>query len=233
AGLRFDALGYDYDNALGPLDTGRHRRPASTNVTYTHLSPKLGVTADVLPWLNAFAAYGHGFRAPSEGQLFRQGSAVNTVDLSPVKADNLELGVRARIAGRVDVEAAAYRMTKTDDVLSFTREDGSTETVNAGETLHRGSELAAGAPFGPVRVDVAWSWMRHEYTDWQPRADVDYSGNEMEDAPEEIGNVNVRYAPEAFNGGSIGVEWQRIGRYWMDAANTHRYPGHDVVNLRA
>jgi outer membrane receptor protein involved in Fe transport len=124
-------------------------------------------------------------------------------------------------------------MTKTDDVLSFTREDGSTETVNAGETLHRGIELAAGAPFGPVRVDLAWSWMRHEYTDWRPRADLDYSGNDMEDAPEAIGNVNVRYAPAVLGGGVVGVEWQRIGRYWMDASNTHRYPGHDLLNLRA
>jgi iron complex outermembrane recepter protein len=234
AGLRFDVLGYDYDNTLGTLDTGRHRRPASTSVDYTHASPKLGVTVDVTSWLNAFAGYGHGFRAPSEGQLFRQGSAANTIGLEPVKADNYETGVRARLLDRVAVEASAYHMTKSDDILSFTRADGSAETVNAGETLHRGIELAAGTDIADaLRIDVAWSWMSHEYEVWQPRTDVDYSGNDMEDAPDQVGNVALRYTPAFLRGASLGVEWQRIGHYWMDPANTVRYPGHDLLNLRA
>jgi iron complex outermembrane recepter protein len=234
AGLRFDVLGYDYDNTLGALATGQHRRPASTAVDYTHASPKLGVTVDIAPWLNTFAAYGHGFRAPSEGQLFRQGGAVNTIGLEPVKADNYEAGLRGRAFGLVDFEASAYHMTKTDDILSFTRADGSTETVNAGETLHRGIELAAGANAGDaLRIDVAWSWMSHEYEAWQPRSDVDYSGNDMEDAPDQVGNIALRYTPAFLRGASVGLEWQRLGEYWMDPANTVRYPGHDLLNLRA
>src|SRR5690606_14383969 len=42
AGLRFDNLGYDYENRLTPLATGSHRRPASTDVSFSRLSPKLG-----------------------------------------------------------------------------------------------------------------------------------------------------------------------------------------------
>jgi outer membrane receptor protein involved in Fe transport len=234
AGLRLDVLGYEYENRLGALATGRHRRPASTAVDYAHLSPKLGVTADIAPWLNAFAAYGHGFRAPSEGQLFRQGSARNTIGLEPVKADNYEVGVRGRALGRIDFEVSAYHMTKTDDILAYTRTDGSTETVNAGETSHRGIEWTAGLEvMDPLRVDVAYSRMKHTYERWRPRADEDFSGNEMEDAPGQVGNIALRWAPPVLRGGSLGIEWQRIGAYWMDPANTHRYPGHDLLNLRA
>jgi iron complex outermembrane receptor protein len=234
AGLRFDVLGYDYDNALGELATGRHRRPGSTAVRYTHASPKVGVTAEVAPWLNLFAAYGHGFRAPSEGQLFRQGSAVNTVDLEPVKADNYEIGLRGRAFGRIGFEASAYHMVKTDDILSFTRTDGTTETVNAGETLHRGIEVAVGAPItDALRVDMAYSRMKHEYRGWQPRPDIDYGGNEMEDAPREVGNVSLDWKPAFLTGAGVGVEWMRIGSYWMDPANTVEYGGHDLLHLRA
>jgi outer membrane receptor protein involved in Fe transport len=49
----------------------------------------------------------------------------------------------------------------------------------------------------------------------------------------QLGNVNARYAPRLLNGGAIALEWQRIGGYWMDPANTHRYPGHDLLNVRA
>src|SRR5690606_8161700 len=96
-GLRYDWMGFDYDSHLDPIDTGRHRRPEDTSVNSGHLSPKLGATYELSDEINLFANYGHGFRVPSEGQLFRQGQALNTVDLEPVKVDSYEGGVRGLI----------------------------------------------------------------------------------------------------------------------------------------
>ena len=31
----------------------------------------------------------------------------------------------------------------------------------------------------------------------------------------------------------VAAEWSRIGGYWLDAENTHRYDGHDLVNIHA
>ena len=75
-GLRYDHMGYRYDDRLGTPETPRYRRPADATPGYDHLSPKLGLTFQVSDSLNAFASYRHAFRAPSEGQLFRQGSAL-------------------------------------------------------------------------------------------------------------------------------------------------------------
>jgi outer membrane receptor protein involved in Fe transport len=234
AGLRFDYLGYSYDNALGELNTGSYRRPASTSVDYTHASPKLGATFQLSDAVNVFAAYSHGFRTPSEGQLFRQGRAVNTLGLEPVKADNFEGGIRMRAGSRVTLEAAAYRMTKTDDILSLTNPDGSTETSNAGETLHRGIEVGAGLGLSAgLRLDVAYSVARHTYEVWEPREGVSYNGNEMEDAPRDLGNIVLSWQAAPLGGTLLSLEYSRIGKYWMDADNTHRYPGHDLFNLRA
>ena len=232
AGLRFDVMGYDYNNGLSVETTGRYRRPASTRVDYTHLSPKLGATFEVTRGLNVFAAWAHGFRAPSEGQLFRQGRAESTIDLQPVKADNLEAGVRGT-AGSLTFEASAYRLTKTDDILSLTNTDGSTQTVNAGETLHRGIELALGtALFAGLRLDGNLAFSGHTYEEWMPNASTDYSGNGMEIAPDRIGNLALGWQPAFLAGASAALEWQHISRYWMDADNTHRYPGHDLLSLR-
>src|SRR5690606_5308662 len=118
-GLRYGLIGSDYDNALGELTTGSHRRPADGTVTYRHLSPKLGATVDVGGGANLFVAYQHGFRAPSEGQLFRQGRSENSVGLKPVKADNIEVGLRGQAGGRLSYELAAYRMEKRDDILTY------------------------------------------------------------------------------------------------------------------
>jgi iron complex outermembrane recepter protein len=80
-------LVYDYVNHLGARQTGKHRRPGSSEVRYDHISPKLGTTCGFAPALGLFASYRHGFRAPSEGQFSRQGSSRAGVGLMPVEAD--------------------------------------------------------------------------------------------------------------------------------------------------
>ena len=113
AGVRYDHLGYDYTNLLSVLDTGSHRRPASTDVGFDRLSPKLGATWEAAPSVSLFASYREAFRAPSESQLFRQGAAENTVDLKPVRAFSWDGGVRAALGGTVTIEATAYSMRLT------------------------------------------------------------------------------------------------------------------------
>ena len=60
---------------------------------------------------------------------------------------------------------------------------------------------------------------------------MDYSGNEMETAPRHLGNVFLSFFPERRVRGSVEVNY--IGSYWMDAANTQKYGGHALMNLRA
>jgi outer membrane receptor protein involved in Fe transport len=234
AGVRVDESGYDYTNNLTPLATGRWRRPADTSVSYAHVSPKIGATYQVGAALNLFTAYRHGFRAPSQGQLFRQGSAVNTVGLQPVKVNSYEAGVRGRIARRIDYDLSAYSMIKTDDILSYTYPDGHSEAQNAGKTTHRGIETSLGVEFVPaLRLDVAYSYSEHMYADWRTTASIDLSGKEIVQAPREMGTVALTLAPTRWNGARLGAEVERLGSYWEDQANTHKYAGYTLVNVRA
>lgn len=234
-GLRADFVGYDYDNRLDALQAGRHRRPDDAEVFYAHLSPKLGATYEFGPALGVFGSYAHGFRAPSEGQLFRQGQAENTVDLDPVRADSWEAGARGALAGRVTYQVSAYRMQVSDDILTFTdSRTGTRETSNAGRTLHRGVEVGLGAALAAgLRADLGWSRARHTYEAWSPRPDVDFAGKEMESAPRTLVNLRLGWRPAWREGMDVAAEWARVGSYWMDADNTHRYGGHALVNLRA
>jgi outer membrane receptor protein involved in Fe transport len=239
-GVRYDYSGYRYDNALTPLATGRWRRPADTTVTYDHLSPKIGLTYEFHPAFNVFVSYRHGFRAPSQGQLFRQGSSLNTVGLKAIRADNYEVGIRGRVARKYDYDFSVYSLIKNDDVLSFTRLDGSTEVQNAGQTSHRGFEAQLGIPVGsPVRLDLAYSYARHVFEVWRPSTTLDLSGNEMPSAPRHMGNASLTIAPPSLNGAQASFQWTMIGPYWQDQANTDnatvtaRYDGHHLFNFRA
>lgn len=233
-GIRFDAVGYAYDSKLDALQTGRWRRPADADVDYRHWSPKLGATYEVSPALTVYGSYAHGFRAPSEGQLFRQGQAANTIGLEPVKADSWEGGARGEIGGVVGWQVAAYRMEVEDDILAFVNPDGTRETVNAGRTLHRGVEAGLGVrlPAG-FRVDAAYTRAKHTYEAWSPRDGVDYGGNGVEAAPRDLLNLRLGWSPAALPDLRLQAEWMRVGPYWMDAENVERYDGHDLLHLRA
>lgn len=234
AGLRYDDLGYRYDNKLTPLTDGPHRRPADTSIRFRRLTPKLGVAYEFGPALNLFASYGQGFRAPSEGQIFRQGQAENTLALRPVRAHSYEAGIRGYFGAAVRYEISAYHMAKLDDILSYTHPDGSRETVNAGRTLHRGIETGVGIvlPYH-LSLDLAYAYARHTYTDWRPRSGVDLGGNEMEHAPRHVANGELSFSPRGDAGGMIALETRWIGGYWMDPENTTRYGGHTLLSLRA
>ena len=234
-GARYDHIGYDYDNLLSAVDTGSHRRPGSTGVGFDRISPKLGATWELAPNANLFASYREAFRAPSESQLFRQGAAVSTVDLKPVRARSWEAGFRTALAGVVTLEATGYTMRLRDDILTFfDPATGLRLSQNAGATNHRGVELGAGVGLGRgVRVDAAVSYAKHTYVEWSPRAGVDYSGNEMELAPRFLGNARLSWRPPFLTSGVVALEWVRLGSYWMDPENTHEYDGHDLFNVFA
>lgn len=233
-GLRFDHSGYDYDNQMTALSTGRWKRPADMKLSYSHLSPKAGATYEFAPEAAVFASYRHGFRAPSQGQIFRQGSSLNTTSLQAIKAENIEGGIRGLVARKVSYDVTVYSLEKHDDVLSFTRTDGSTEVQNAGTTTHRGLELGLGLPLGkPLRLDVSWSHAKHMLGTWKPNATTNLSGKELANAPREIGNATLKFAPARFARANAEVQWTHIGSYWQDQANTHKYAGHDLIHLRA
>jgi outer membrane receptor protein involved in Fe transport len=247
AGLRHDHIGYEMDNRLGIGTTSAGTRVygqlPEASVSFGHWSPKLGATWSLSPSATLYASYNHGFRTPSESQLFRAGAAGSETDaiakarlalgLKPIRAQQLELGLRGEASGW-NYELAVYDLVKRDDLVS--QRDLATNVstnVNAGRTRHRGLELGLGTAFASAwRVDTAVSWARHTYEDWVT-ATADYSGKEMESAPHLLANTRLTWTPT--DGTTAQLEWTRVGAYWLEASNSAaygKYPGHDVFNLR-
>jgi outer membrane receptor protein involved in Fe transport len=247
-GLRFDSMTYDMSNnlAAGTTRAGTTTRYygqiASASVDYTHLSPKLGAVYSLSPNISLYASYNHGFRAPSESQLFRAGSgaladalskAQLALALKPIKANQFELGWRGAADGW-SYDLTLYQLVKQDDLVS--QRDLATNistSVNAGKTEHQGVELALGKAFNSQwRLATALSYASHRYVDWVT-ATADYSGKEMETAPRLMANTRLSWTPR--DGTRAELEWVRLGDYWLEASNAAafgKYPGHDVFNLR-
>lgn len=248
AGLRFDTIGYDMRNNITTsttqaLATTRYYgQIPSASVDYSNWSPKLGATLALSPTSSLYSSYNHGFRVPSESQLFRAGSdtAANAVAkaqlalaLKPIRARQFEMGWRG-VAEGWSYDASAYQLLKFDDLVS--QRDLATNistSVNAGKTEHTGVELGLGKALSRAwRLDTALSYAVHRYADWVT-ASANYSGKEMAAAPRFMGNTRVSWTPRP--GVSTQLEWISLGAYWLEDSNSAtygKYPGHDVFNLR-
>jgi outer membrane receptor protein involved in Fe transport len=256
AGVRYDYLRFDFDNHLSPgtvtiapasapdnfpIVARIYGQADDTAIDFRHLSPKFGTTYAFAPNLHGYLSYTRGFRAPSQSQLFRpsQSGSIeqalenmrSSLNLQPIKAEQAEVGLRG-LAWNVSYDVVVYELRKKDDIVSQ-RDPVTTltQSVNAGETRHRGIELGAGLPIvAGFRLDVAASYARHTYEDWVT-SNATFSGKDIESAPRQISNARLTWQL-AEDRPRVQIEWVNLGWYWLDAANTQKYPGHDLINLR-
>jgi len=249
AGLRFDSLWYDFDNKFDPTPVRVpgafpglrfYGQAADTTRRFNHTSPKFGMTYELTPETSVFFSYNHGFRVPSEGQLFRPSAATSVaaaqvltdsaLQLQPIRAVQTELGLRGHV-GAATYDAVIYDLDKKDDILTF-RDTATnfTQTVNAGHTSHKGVELGLNVPIvKTLMFDGAFSYARHKYENWVTSGG-DFTGHEIESAPHWLTNARLTWL--ARTNARLTGEWVHIGEYWMDAANTTKYGGHSLFNVR-
>jgi len=259
-GVRYDSLGYDFQNNLpsGASSNGAAKfgQSNSTSKSFARFSPKIGATYELAKNASVYASYNQGFRVPAESQLFRGGSnanaavaqsrAANALLLKPIKADQFEVGSRGKLLG-VDFSLGAYELIKRDDLVSQ-RDPATNASINqnAGKTQSRGVELSLGREMVKgLKLETALSYAKHEYKEWTGKDSsgnpFNYAGNEMVAAPRFIGNTRLTWTPT--DKASTQFEWVRIGSYFLQDSNlgtttgvdrgVSKYNGYDLFNFRA
>jgi iron complex outermembrane receptor protein len=251
AGLRRDQSSYTMDNQANPgyfTVAGReYYLPASAEADFARWVPKLGMVYQLSAQSQWYASYNHGFRTPSESQLFRGGRSASGGSLSArqaeaqalfnaasqlkaIKAEQLEWGLRGS-QQQIQYEVVAYQLTKSDDLLSQRDATGYSVQTNNGTTKHRGIEVLVGTRLSPAwRFDAAASYASHRYEQWISGS-TDNSGKNIESAPRTL--ANLRLSGQMVAGLNAQLEWVHVGSYYLDQANQFgKYPGHGLWNLR-
>ncbi len=227
ASLRYDRFGFRYDNHLP--STAFSGAPDENN-SFSALTPRLGLTYNVNDELGFYANYSKGFVPPQIGELYR---GVKVPTLQPAIYHNYEAGgwlAIPQIKGFADL--AVYRLNGTDEILSVQLDDGSFENRNAGSTRHQGIEMSLrGEPITGLQLRVGATVASHTFMEYVENG-VEFNENQMDRAPRVISNSEITYRPEFISGLRVALEWQHISPYYMDAANTVKYEGFDIFNLR-
>jgi len=240
AGLRVEFLHYDYRNRMlagNTRDDGTlcgfggclYTRPENRTDTFTNVAPKFSFSYGLRPGTSVFGTLARGFRAPQATELYRLQSGQTAADLDSETIDSIEFGLRWATR-RIGGDVAVFGMKKRDSTLR----DSEGFNVSGGRSTHQGIELAVDWQLAEsIRFAVNGSYARHRY-DFDTiaaRGETFVSGNDVDTAPRWIGGAELVFEPGSIT--MLALQWTSVGDYYLDAENLFRYPGHELLNLRA
>lgn len=224
--LRYDAFQYVFVNYLqGTKVIGG----ASAVTHYNKLAPKIGFTYNY-KGIGVYGNYSQGYVPPQITDVFK---ATNNTYLLPQTFTNYEVGGWfSLLANKLYADWSLYLMDGKDEIIPVRQPNGISQSENAGETRHKGVEYGITyRPAGDWSIRLSAFNAKHTFVQYVS-AGVNYNGFNMAAAPHFVVNAEVVYKPHYIKGLRAGIEWQRVGKYFMDNLNQHIYDGFNVVNLR-
>jgi outer membrane receptor protein involved in Fe transport len=240
AGARAEYVAYDYDNQMivGNTDENGvpcafggclYSRPADRTDAFFNVAPKVTLSVDLREGLSAYANASRGFRPPEMTELYRLQRRQDVASLDSEQLDSLEVGLKGR-SEHWRFALAAFDMDKKNVIL---RESNGFHVSN-GRTSHRGVEYdLQWNALDTLTLAFGGTYAKHQY-EFSRAIEGGESitkGNDVDTAPRELQRASVQWRPS--QSVATEAEWLRVGDYWLDAANAHRYAGHELLNLRA
>jgi outer membrane receptor protein involved in Fe transport len=236
SGLRFEQLRYDYDNQMlsgSSRDDGsacapscRYYRPDDRTDSFDNLSGHLGVHIELDQNWSMYGRLASAYRAPQIGERYRLLNGQSVDQFEDKSLQSLEWGLRYFAEG-LAAELSAYTMRKDDVILKASNN----QTVGDGKTEHYGIEALLAAKLNKQwQLTLAAAWAHHEVDKASDLNGDSINGNRMDTAPEWQGSVQLSYQYQA--NAIAELEWVFMDDYFLDAENTARYDGHQLLNLR-
>ena len=157
--VRFESSDH-YITAGNPDDSGRREFSATT--------PVAGASITVAPGVNIYASYGFGFETPTFDELGYQpdGNAGLNFALEPARSHNIELGLKARLAGQTLLQLALFRADTVDELAVATNAGGRSTYQNVGHARRQGFELSVETRLGRrLRSQLAYTLLDARFRD--------------------------------------------------------------------
>jgi iron complex outermembrane receptor protein len=210
-----------------PPDGCLYSRPADRTDDFFNLSPNLGALYKFTDATVGFVNFTSGFRAPQANELYRLQAEQDPSDIDSERLDSIEAGTR-HLGNKVSLEVVAFYMRKSN----FIFRDAAEVNVSDGKTKHYGIESNVNWRItDPVYLSLVGSLAKQTY-DFDRNAgagEIITKGNEIDTAPQVLTSARLGYE---YTYGLAELEWVYQDEYFLDAANTASYEGHDLLNLR-
>ncbi len=231
AAIRVDGTIYKYDNMTDSDIVGRFLRLPDQTDRFVTASPKFSLRQELSDNASVYVSYAHGARPPQTTDFYRLQINQTGDQARPEKIDAVELGFRGALGERINLELAGFFMDK--DNFFFRDADGF--NVADGKTRHVGVEADVSIDlFKTLRLQSAVTYAKHTYRFDRPVGNATEAisfGDDVDTAPRIMANTRLQWRP--VDRITAEAEWVAMGSYFTDAANDHKYDGHDILNFRA
>jgi outer membrane receptor protein involved in Fe transport len=238
AALRSDRTTYDYDNRMSDGNAAASgvacpggclfSRPADRSDDFDNVAPRITLSWQTGERSMLYVSGSKGFRPPEMTELYRLQRQQSVADLDSEKLESVEAGWKLR-TDDLSIAAAVFAMEKRNLILR----EANAFNVSNGRTVHRGFEYEARWKLGPMfSLTAAGTVARHEY-DFSRAVEggeTIRAGDDVDTAPRNIHSLGLdaRFGPKL----RAGLDAVYLGSYFLNAANSASYPGHEVANLR-
>ncbi len=231
--LRLEHLSYDYTNHHIDGDTRDdgsvcgmggclYTRPGSREDDFSNLGARVAIERDIGSGL-AYISASQGFRPPQVTELYRLRGGQTIADLNSEDLTAVEAGFK-----RSGVALAIF----AEKTRNYIFRDSEAYNVSDGRTRSYGAEFSGSWALGRHEFSVASTYARHQY-DFDREVtgrETVVNGNDMDSAPRFIGQA--RWHMQVSDALTQELEVNRVGAYYLNAANTAKYDGHYAVNWR-
>jgi iron complex outermembrane receptor protein len=222
AGVRSSRVRFDtHDRYIvpgNPDDSG--------TLIYRATNPVAGLTWHASPDLNVYSNVGRGFETPTFTEIaYRNNASGLNTDLRASHSNHAEIGAKWRPAAGYSLEGAVFDIHTRDEIVVDTNVGGRSTFRNAGNTTRRGAEVSFVGRFSEtLRTTVAFTALEAKFD----------SGKHLPGTPERSAFAELVYAPRVpLAGFHTAIEVVRVGRIFVDDANSDSAPAATLLNLRA
>ena len=222
AGLRYDRLRYDFDNNLTDVPGDARLQVGDRVDTFDNFSPKVRLLWDVTGDQQLFARYARGFRAPRASELYELDADQAEFELDVETFDSGEIGWRANwLGGQVSTELIGYYQVTRDGVVTLAQTGAGNISINAGSSRFAGVEAAVTAdlPWG-FDAALSFAWQDFEFRQFAAEPGSPFDGNQIEEAPETIGNLTINWTPEFYDRVTVTSRLRHLGQWALNSGNT-------------
>lgn len=234
-GLRYDVATFEDDNdQIWKYDYASDKYVAGAGKTqlkktFRLPAPKLAASYRLTDTVNLFAMAAQAGQIPSSSEIG------NNPSLDAPIARNYEIGLKGR-GGDWQFDVSLYSNPVSKEIVQQSN-GGVTSYVNAGKTDKKGLELAGS--FGFARDWQAggyFAYTRYKYVDFSEpvriggnTVNIDRAGKYLPYVPERQYGLFLGWKR---GGWRVRLSANTWGEYWLDNANTEKYPGWEwVANL--
>ena len=221
-GLRYDRQRYDFTNNLTDVPGDARLQVADRVDTFNNFSPKVRLLWNVTDDQQLFARYARGFRTPRASELYELDADQAEFELDVETFDSGEIGWRGNwLDGALSTELIGYYQVTRDGVETLAQTGAGNISINAGSSRFAGIEAAVSAdlPWG-FSTSLSFAWQDFEFRQFGAQPGSPFDGNQIEEAPETIGNWTLAWTPEFYEQVTITSRLRHLGQWPLNSANT-------------